>query len=151
MKGLPGGYNRDLQEDKEAVFEAEATVAASLDACAAVVAGLALNAGRAEAAASGLLLATDVADYLVAQGVPFRDAHAIVGAIVRKLVAEERDFASLSLDEWRGFSDRIRADVADSISARASVAAKRTPQSTSPEAVQAALDELGSWLGRQQS
>ena len=96
MKGLPGGYNRDLQEDKEAVFDAEDTLAASLDACAAVVAGLTLNAARAEAAASGLLLATDVADYLVARGVPFRDAHAIVGAIVRKLVAEGRDFASLT-------------------------------------------------------
>jgi argininosuccinate lyase len=146
MKGLPGGYNRDLQEDKEAVFESEATVASSLDACAAVVAGLALNRARAEAAASGLLLATDVADYLVARGVAFRDAHAIVGAIVRKLVAEGRDFASLTLDEWRAFSDRIGPDVADAISARASVAAKRTPQSTSPDAVRAALGEVKRWL-----
>jgi len=146
MKGLPGGYNRDLQEDKEAVFEAEATAASSLDACAAVVAGLELNAPRAEAAASGVLLATDVADYLVAKGVAFRDAHAIVGAIVRKLVAEARDFASLSLDEWRTFSDRIGPDVAGAISPRASVAAKRTPQSTNPDAVRAALRELRGWL-----
>jgi argininosuccinate lyase len=148
MKGLPGGYNRDLQEDKEAVFEAEATVASSLDACAAVAAGLTLNTARAEAAASGVLLATDVADYLVAKGVPFRDAHAIVGAIVRKLVAEARDFTSLSLEEWRAFSDRIGADVADAISPRASVRAKRTPQSTNPEAVRAALDEVRGWLAR---
>jgi argininosuccinate lyase len=148
MKGLPGGYNRDLQEDKEAVFEAEATVASSLDACAAVVAGLTLNPARAEAAASGVLLATDVADYLVAKGVPFRDAHAIVGAIVRKLVAEARDFTSLSLEEWRAFSDRIGTDVADAISPRASVRAKRTPQSTNPEAVRAALDEVRGWLAR---
>ena len=148
MKGLPGGYNRDLQEDKEAVFEAEATVASSLDACAAVVAGLTLHAARAEAASSGALLATDVADYLVARGVPFRDAHAIVGAIVRKLVAEARDFTSLSLEEWRAFSDRIGADVADAISPRASVRAKRTPQSTNPDAVRAALDEVRAWLAR---
>jgi len=148
MKGLPGGYNRDLQEDKEAVFEAEATVASSLDACAAVAAGLTLNTVRAEAAASGVLLATDVADYLVAKGVPFRDAHAIVGAIVRKLVAEARDFTSLSLEEWRAFSDRIGTDVADAISPRASVRAKRTPQSTNPEAVRAALDEVRGWLAR---
>jgi argininosuccinate lyase len=146
MKGLPGGYNRDLQEDKEAVFEAEATLVASLDACTAVAAGLILNAPRAEAAASGVLLATDVADYLVARGVAFRDAHAIVGAIVRKLVAEARDFSSLSLEEWRTFSDRIGPDVAEAISARASVAAKRTPQSTNPDAVRAALDELAQWL-----
>jgi argininosuccinate lyase len=148
MKGLPGGYNRDLQEDKEAVFEAEATVASSLDACSAVVAGLTLNAARAEAAASGVLLATDVADYLVARGVPFRDAHVIVGAIVRKLVAEARDFESLSLDEWRAFSDRIDADVAGAISPGASVRAKRTPQSTNPDAVRAALDEVRGWLAR---
>ena len=147
MKGLPSGYNRDLQEDKEAVFDAEATLASSLDACAAVAAGLTLNASRAEAAASGLLLATDVVDYLVAKGVAFRDAHAIVGAIVRKLVAEARDFASLSLDEWRAFSDRIGPDVGEAISAQASVAAKRTPQSTNPDAVRAALDELAGWLG----
>jgi len=146
MKGLPGGYNRDLQEDKEAVFEAEATVASSLDACAAVAAGLTLNAARAEAAASGVLLATDVADYLVAKGVAFRDAHAVVGAVVRKLVAEGRDFASLSLSEWRAFSDRIDADVVEAISARASVAAKKTPQSTNPDAVRAALEELRAWL-----
>jgi len=146
MKGLPGGYNRDLQEDKEAVFEAEATLAASLDACTAVAGGLTLNAARAEAAASGLLLATDVADYLVAKGVAFRDAHAIVGAIVRKLMAEGRDFTSLGLDEWRAFSDRIGPDVADAIRAGASVAAKRTPQSTHPEAVSAALDEVRGWL-----
>jgi argininosuccinate lyase len=146
MKGLASGYNRDLQEDKEAVFDAEATVNAAIDASAAVVAGLALNAARAEAAASGLLLATDVADYLVARGVAFRDAHAIVGAMVRKLVAESRDFSSLSLAEWRSFSDRIGADVSEAISARASVAAKRTPQSTNPGAVAAALAELSRWL-----
>ncbi len=147
MKGLPGGYNRDLQEDKEAVFEAEAAVSSSLAACAAVVAGLELNAGRAEAAASGLLLATDVADYLVARGVAFRDAHAITGAMVRSLVAQGRDFASLSLDEWRAFSRHFGPDVAGAISARASVAAKRTPQSTNPAAVRAALEELARWLG----
>jgi argininosuccinate lyase len=147
MKGLPGGYNRDLQEDKEAVFETEATLSSSLDACAAVAAGLTLNAPRAEAAASGMLLATDVADYLVAKGVAFRDAHAIVGAIVRKLVAEGRDFASLSLEEWRAFSDRIGPDVGEAISPHASVAAKRTPQSTHPDAVRAALDELAGWIG----
>jgi argininosuccinate lyase len=146
MKGLPGGYNRDLQEDKEAVFDAEDTLVSSLEACAAVAAGLALNRSRAEAAASGLLLATDVADYLVARGVAFRDAHAIVGAIVRKLAAEGRDFASLGIDEWRAFSDRFGADVAEAVSAQASVAAKRTPQSTNPEAVRAALGELTRWL-----
>ena len=64
-----------------------------------------------------------------------------------KLVAEGRDFASLSLEEWRAFSDRIGPDVGEAISAKASVAAKRTPQSTNPDAVRAALDELAGWVG----
>ena len=146
MKGLPSGYNRDLQEDKEAVFDVEATLNASIDVAAAVAGGLVLKADRTHAAASGLLLATDVADYLVARGVPFRDAHAIVGAIVRKLVAAGRDFSSMTLDEWQASSPHFEADVTTRISPTASVAAKRTPQSTRPDAVATALAELRGWL-----
>jgi len=147
MKGLPSGYNRDLQEDKEAAFEVEATLAPSLDVAAAVVAGVRLNAERAGAAASGLLLATDVADYLVARGVSFREAHALVGAIVRELVAQGRVFSDLTGDEWRTFSPHFAPDVVNVITAGASVAAKQTPQSTNPRAVAAALAELRGWLG----
>ena len=150
MKGLPSGYNRDLQEDKEAVFEAEDVTAASLDVAAPVVAGLSLNPDVTEAAASGLLLATDVADYLVARGVPFREAHAIVGSLVRKLVDQGRDFSTLSLAEWRAQSAAFGPDVVEAISARSSVAAKRTPQSTNPAAVQTALDDIAQWLARRQ-
>jgi len=146
MKGLPSGYNKDLQEDKQAVFDAEDTLAGSLAATAAVVSGLSLNRPRTEAAASGLLLATDVADYLVGRGVPFRRAHEIVGALVRKLVAEAREFGSLSLEEWRGASDRFDADVVERVTPRVSVAAKRTPQSTAPDAVGRALAEADQWL-----
>ena len=83
----------------------------------------------------------------MARGVAFRDAHAVVGAIVRKLVAEGRDFPSLGLDEWRAFSDRFGPDVTEAISAASSVEAKLTPQSTNPAAVRAALDEVAAWLG----
>jgi len=148
MKGLPSGYNKDLQEDKQAVFDAEDTLAGCLAAARAVVDGLTLNRDRAESAASGLLLATDVADYLVGRGVPFRRAHEIVGALVRKLVAERREFGSLTLDEWRAASDRFDADVVPRVTPRASVAAKRTPQSTAPEAVEAALADLQGWVAR---
>jgi len=146
IKGLPTGYNKDLQEDKEGVFDAEDTLAGSLMVVKSVVAGVSLNRERAAAAASGLLLATDVADYLVGRGVPFRTAHEIVGAIVRKLVAERRDFASLSLDEWRAASDRFESDIAARITPRMSVEAKRTPQSTAPEAVNRRLAEVRAWL-----
>ena len=101
MKGLPTGYNKDLQEDKEPLFDSEDTLAVSLDATAAVVRNLTLHAERTGHAAAGLLLATDVADYLVSRGMPFRQAHEVVGAMVRRLLAEKRDFESLSLDEWR--------------------------------------------------
>jgi argininosuccinate lyase len=146
MKGLPSGYNKDLQEDKEAVFGAEDTLAGCLGVVRSVVAGLTLNRERAEAAASGLLLATDVADYLVGQGVPFRRAHEIVGALVRRLVAEAREFGSLSLAEWRAASEHFGADIVDRVTPRMSVAAKQTPQSTAPVAVDARLAEVRQWL-----
>ena len=88
-----------------------------------------------ERAASGLLLATDVADYLVAKGVPFRDAHEIVGALVRRLVREKRSFDDLTIDEWRTHSPLFEADVRTAITPAASIAKKRTPQSTHPDAV----------------
>ena len=146
MKGLPSGYNKDLQEDKEAVFDADQTVTGSLDAVAVVVEGLTVNTERAERAAAGLLLATDVADYLVGKGMPFRRAHELVGAMTRRLLAEGRDFASLPLVEWRGYSELFEPDIVECVTTRASVEARRTPQSTHPDAVQAALHEVRGWL-----
>ncbi len=146
IKGLPTGYNKDLQEDKEAVFGAEDTLAGCLAVVRSVIHGLTLNRERAASAASGLLLATDVADYLVGRGVPFRRAHEIVGALVRRLVAEGRDFESLSVEEWRAASDKFDADVVARVTPGVSVAAKRTPQSTAPDAVAARLAGLRQWL-----
>jgi argininosuccinate lyase len=146
MKGLPSGYNKDLQEDKEAVFDGEATLGPSLAAMREVVSGLTLDAARARRWASGLLLATDVAEYLVARGMAFRQAHETVGAMVRRLIADGRDFASLSVQEWTGFSPLFGADVRRVVTPEAAVAARRTPQSTNPEAVAAALAAAAAWL-----
>jgi argininosuccinate lyase len=148
MKGLPTGYNKDLQEDKEPLFDAEDTLAVSLDATASVIGKLVLHGDRTGRAASGLLLATDVADYLVARGMPFRQAHEVVGAMVRQLLAAGRDFEALSLAEWRGFSDLFSADVTERVTAAASVRARTTPQSTNPDAVSAALADTRVWLAR---
>jgi argininosuccinate lyase len=148
MKGLPTGYNKDLQEDKEPLFDSEDTLAVSLDATAAVIRNLTLHPDRTGRAAAGLLLATDVADYLVARGMPFRQAHEVVGAMVRQLLAQKRDFESLSLDEWRTSSELFGDDVTQHVTAAASVRVKRTPQSTHPDAVGAALKELRGWLAR---
>jgi argininosuccinate lyase len=145
MKGLPSGYNKDLQEDKEAVFDAEATLSASLVATEAVVSRLSIDAERTERAASGLLLATDVADYLVSRGMPFRRAHEVVGAMVRRLLAEGRDFSSMTMAEWREASEMFGDDAPRAATALASVQARRTPQSTNPEAVRAALEDCRGW------
>jgi argininosuccinate lyase len=146
MKGLPSGYNKDLQEDKEAVLDAEATLATSLAATNAVVSRLGLNAAKSERAASGLLLATDVADYLVSRGMPFRRAHEVVGAMVRRLLAEGRDFSALTIAEWREANERFGEDAPQAATPLASVRARRTPQSTNPEAVHAALAECRAWV-----
>jgi len=148
MKGLPTGYNKDLQEDKEAVFDAENTLAASLAATHAVVSKLSINPERSGIAASGLLLATDVADYLVSRGMPFRRAHEVVGAMVRQLLAEGRDFSDLTLAEWRDASEMFGEDAPRAATALASVQAKRSPQSTNPESVGAALEECREWIRR---
>jgi argininosuccinate lyase len=147
MKGLPSGYNKDLQEDKQGVFDAEDTLAGCLGAVSAVVSGLTLDRERAATAASGMLLATDVADYLVRHGLPFRRAHEVVGGLVRKLVAEKREFDSLSVKEWRAVNDLFGDDIVSHVTSKASVAAKRTPQSTAPAAVGRALAEVKAWLG----
>jgi argininosuccinate lyase len=148
MKGLPTGYNKDLQEDKEPLFDAEDTLAVSLDATASVIANLTLHAERTGRAASGLLLATDVADYLVSRGMPFRQSHEVVGAMVRELLARGRDFESLSIAEWKQSHALFGDDVKQHVTAAASVRVRKTPQSTNPDAVRAAITETRAWLAR---
>ncbi len=145
MKGLPSGYNKDLQEDKEALFGAEQTVLDSVRAMRVVVDTLSIRPERGEAAATGMLLATDVADYLVGHGLPFRDAHEVVGAVVRDLIAQGREFESLTPTEWKAYHQLFGADVTTHITGRGSVEARRTPQSTHPEAVAASLAEVQRW------
>ncbi len=146
LKGLPSGYNKDLQEDKEGLFDAEDTLTGCLAVVRSVLASLTLNRERMEASASGMLLATDVADYLVGRGVPFRRAHEIVGELVRTLIAAGRQFPSLSLAEWQSASPLFEADITSCVTSRASVGAKRPPQSTSPVAVEARLAEARRWV-----
>lgn len=146
MKGLPSGYNKDLQEDKEAVFDAEDTVAGALATLVGVIDGLEMFPDRTAVAASGLLLATDVADFLVGKGVPFREAHEVVGGMVRELLKEGRDFGALTLPEWRRHSTLFDDSVQSVVTPDASVRARKTPQSTHPQAVAAALAEVDGWL-----
>ncbi len=151
LKSLPLGYNKDLQEDKALVFQAEDDLVACLATAAAVVRSLLPRFDRMRAAASGLLLATEVADCLVARGVPFRTAHEITGRIVRDLHGSGRDFAALSLAEWRQYDARFDESILNALTPDAAVRTKRTPQSTSPEAVAAALAETRDWLSQERA
>jgi len=146
MKGLPSGYNKDLQEDKEALFDAERTVLTSLETTAVVVKSLTIRTEETEAAATGLLLATDIADYLVKRGLPFRRAHEVVGRIVRDLVARGHDFTALTPEEWQGYNERFDSDMRVQMTGRGSVDNHKTPQSTNPLAVATVLAEVQSWV-----
>jgi argininosuccinate lyase len=146
MKGLPSGYNKDLQEDKEAVFDTEDTVAGSLMSCEAVVRTLRIRRDVTQRAAGGFMLATDVADYLVRKGLPFRDAHELVGGMVRTLIEQQRAIESLTPDQWRQFSPLFDDDVVEAVTPLASIRARQTPQSTAPDAVAARLAEMRNWI-----
>lgn len=113
-KGLPLTYNRDLQEDKKPVMESLATVISSASIMSKVISTSAFRGERMlEVTSRGQINATDLADYLVTKGVPFREAHGIVGAAVRHSIDTGRNLEDMSLEELRGFSDRIEEDVFD--------------------------------------
>jgi argininosuccinate lyase len=126
MKGLPLAYNRDMQEDKEALFDTIDTVKACLRVMAPLLASLTLHPERMRAAAAeGFGTATDMADYLVAKGVPFRQAHELVGRIVRHCLEQQRSLEALTLEELRGFSPLFEADVFAAIALEAAVERRR--------------------------
>jgi argininosuccinate lyase len=139
LKGQPLAYNRDLQEDKQAFFETEDTLLSTLDVFTRMLPALRIDGERAMAAATaGYALATDLADYLVRKGVPFRQAHAAVGKLVRYAEGQGKAFSELSLAEYRRFSNRFEADVLK-LDVRAALAARDVPGGTAPRRVRAAL------------
>jgi argininosuccinate lyase len=133
------------------VFDAEDLMIGCARTTAIVVERLSLRADRTRTAASGLLLATEVADYLVERGVPFRTAHEITGRIVRELHEQGRDFSSFTLADWQRHDARFDAAILQRITPESAVATKRTPQSTHPDAVAAALAEATGWLQRRRT
>lgn len=141
MKGLPLAYNKDMQEDKEAVFDTVDTVKISLRIAAIVVENAIVNEERTlDAATNGYLNATDLADYLVKKGVPFRTAHEAVGRAVLFAIDEGKELNELSVDELKQFAAEIGDDVADVLSLDATIGAKAAIGGTSPVRVMAALD-----------
>ena len=140
MKGLPLAYNKDMQEDKEALFDAVDTVKASLEVSATVLANIRLNETRMlDAAMKGYLNATELADYLARKGTPFRQAHETVGRIVMHALEEKVELNDLTLEDLRSFSPLIEQDVFDSLSLERTLATKSRIGGTSPERVAEAL------------
>jgi argininosuccinate lyase len=136
LKGLPLAYNRDLQEDKEALFEAVDTLGASLAVTREMLASATFDGKRMqEALAREFIAATEIADYLARQGVPFRQAHAIVGQIVRYCEKQAIGLADMSREEWRSFSTEFGEDIGQYISPAGAAAAKKSPGGTAPERV----------------
>ncbi|HJS25176.1 MAG TPA: argininosuccinate lyase [Pyrinomonadaceae bacterium] len=139
LKGLPLAYNKDMQEDKEAVFDAFDTVTASLRVSATVLRNISVNKERALAsAASGYMNATELADYLVRKGVPFREAHETVGKIVMRAIEGGKKLEELDLSE---FSELIGEDVYEALSLEQTLGSKSQIGGTSPDVVEAALQE----------
>ncbi|MFC1913001.1 argininosuccinate lyase [Chloroflexota bacterium] len=139
MKGLPLSYNRDMQEDKEGLFDTVDTLSATLVVSAGMVGSLRINRENMEKAVErGYLLATDLADYLVKKGESFRSAHEIVGKLVSYAIAENKSFPELGLGEYRDFSPLFAKDVY-SITVASSLAARDIAGGTAPKRVAQAL------------
>ena len=140
MKGLPLAYNRDMQEDKEPLFDSARTVADSLAICSAMLKTVKFEGKRFESElASDSLLATELADYLVRKGMPFRKAHSVVGNIVRVCGDKKTSLAHLGLSEYRRHSKLFENDLYEMLDPRASLVRKRSAGSTSPKDVRKAI------------
>jgi argininosuccinate lyase len=138
MKGQPLAYNKDNQEDKEPLFDTVDTLKDTLRIFADMLAGLTVRPEAMRAAAlKGHATATDLADYLVKKGLPFRDAHEVVAHAVKTATAKGVDLAALSLDELKAFDARVEADVFDVLSLEGSLNARNVLGGTAPTQVRA--------------
>ncbi|MEO0416380.1 MAG: argininosuccinate lyase, partial [Verrucomicrobiota bacterium] len=141
IKGLPMTYNRDLQEDKEPLFDSIDNIKMALEVFAEMMAVAKIKEDNTAAAtADPFLLATDIADYLVLKGVPFRSAHEIVGQLTAFSLDQKRDFPDLSLEEYQQFSDVFEDDVYDVLNVQTALAARVAVGAPSPRNVRAQLD-----------
>ena len=140
MKGQPLAYNKDNQEDKEPLFDAADTVIDTLRIFADMMGGIEARPERMRGAlAEGFATATDLADYLVKKGLPFREAHEVVGAAVKAAETQGKDLADLTLAELQAFSPLVQSDVATCLTIEGSLAARNHIGGTAPDQVKAAI------------
>ena len=150
MKGLPLAYNKDMQEDKEAVFDAVDTLKGCLIVFTPMLRTMRVNTGRMAAdLAAGFLNATDLADYLAEKGLPFREAHAVAGHLVRLAEEQGKTLEELPLETLRAACPLFEADVYAALSLTGCMEKRSSFGGPAPQAVAAALTELRAWLARQ--
>ena len=143
MKSLPLAYNKDMQEDKEPLFDTVDTIRGCLKVFASMIAEMRINPERMRVAAGrGYSTATDIADYLVRKGLPFRVAHEVVGKTVRYCIESAKDIPDLSLDELKRFSQEIESDIFGYITLEASVNARTATGGTARETVKKEIERL---------
>jgi argininosuccinate lyase len=148
-KGLPSSYQRDLQEDKEALFSAhDQALAATQIAAAALAATQFLEGRMREAAQDPALVATEVADYLVAFGVPFREAHEIVGKVLRAAEQEGKSIREMPLERLKEFSPAFDRNLSTVLTVEAALARRGVAGGTAPGAVRSALEDFKSRLAK---
>ncbi len=149
MKGLPLAYNKDMQEDKEALFDARDTLAQALPIFTRMLGATSFRTDvMARGAAGGFTNATDAADYLVGKNMPFRLAHEVIGKLVLHCLREGKALLDLSLEELHSFSQLFEADVFEALAIESCVALRRVPGGPAPEAVQASIDAGRALLAR---
>lgn len=147
MKGLPLAYNRDMQEDKEGFLDTDAAVSQSLSIMAHMLPEIIFQQDKmSDACKKGFLNATELADYLAAKGVPFREAHHITGHAVALAERKEQGLEELSLEELRAIDPRIGEDVYAVLDYQACVRRRETPGGTGPESVKRQLADFEAWL-----
>jgi argininosuccinate lyase len=152
LKGLPTGYQRDLQEDKEALFAAHDQASDMIHVAAGALAGTEFREDRLRAAASDpLLLATEAADYLVHKGIPFRQAHGIVGRVLREAERQGKTWTALPLEDLKKISTVFESDFSDGLNVNAALATKRVPGGSASEAVRKAISDLEERLNKKTS
>ncbi len=147
MKSLPLAFNSDMQEDKEVFFDAIDTVKGCLSAACGMLETATFRPDRMrKSAAGGFINATDVADYLVKKGMPFRDAHGVAGRLVLKCLEKGCDLEALSLEEYRAESELFAQDIYEVISIEACVNARTTQGGPSPTSMKKSLEKYHAWL-----
>lgn len=147
MKSLPLAYNKDMQEDKEALFDTVDTVKTCLLVFNPMVATMSVKINNmAKAAQDGLINATEVADYLVKKGLPFRKAHEVVGKLVLECLRKGKSLEGIGLDEYKQAFPGVEADIYDAINIEKSIAARNIPGGPAPDALAESIRKGRMWL-----